>query len=39
MLRINPAKYLADAIEAMAAMPRSPLHERTPRAYAARARR
>jgi hypothetical protein len=38
-LRVNPAKYLADVIEAMAVVPRSELHEWTPRAYAARAKR
>lgn len=35
-LRANPAKYLAEAIEAMALVPRSQVHEWTPRAYAAR---
>jgi len=35
-LRVHPAKYLAEAIEAMALVPRSQVHEWTPRAYAAR---
>lgn len=35
-LRVNPAKYLAEAIEAMALVPRSQVHEWTPRTCAAR---
>ncbi len=38
-LHVNPAKHLADVIEAMATAPRSQMHEWTPRAYAARAKR
>jgi hypothetical protein len=38
-LLINPAKYLTAVIEAMAIVPRSQMHEWTPRAYAARAMR
>lgn len=38
-LRINPAKYLADVIEAVAVVPHSQMHEWTLRAYANRAGR